>query len=90
MAAEDIAVETQGLTKIYGSGNTEVVAMRDVTFCVRRSGGSTATLRGILLAEGVVALTRRLGGITRPMAWSFRHRKTLYCDSYCADAQHCF
>jgi putative ABC transport system ATP-binding protein len=44
MAAEDIAVETQGLTKIYGSGNTEVVAMRDVTFCVRR--GEVAALLG--------------------------------------------
>ena len=44
MAAKDIAVETQGLTKIYGSGNTEVVAMRDVTFCVRR--GEVAALLG--------------------------------------------
>jgi putative ABC transport system ATP-binding protein len=44
MTAGDIAVETQGLTKIYGSGNTEVVAMRDVTFCVRR--GEVAALLG--------------------------------------------
>jgi putative ABC transport system ATP-binding protein len=44
MSADDTAVETQGLTKIYGSGNTEVVAMRDVTFRVRR--GEVAALLG--------------------------------------------
>ena len=44
MAANDIAVETQGLTKIYGKGNTEVVAMRDVTFRVRR--GEVVALLG--------------------------------------------
>jgi putative ABC transport system ATP-binding protein len=37
MAFNDTAVEAQGLTKIYGSGNTEVIAMRDVTFSVQRS-----------------------------------------------------
>jgi putative ABC transport system ATP-binding protein len=30
-----MAVGTQGLTKTYGSGNTEVVAMLDVIFSVR-------------------------------------------------------
>lgn len=44
MAANDIAVETQGLTKIYGKGNTEVVAMRDVTFSVRH--GEVVALLG--------------------------------------------
>jgi putative ABC transport system ATP-binding protein len=44
MNANDTAVETQGLTKIYGSGNTEVVAMRDVTFCVR--SGEVVSLLG--------------------------------------------
>jgi putative ABC transport system ATP-binding protein len=44
MAANGIAVETQGLTKIYGKGNTEVVAMRDVTLSVRR--GEVVALLG--------------------------------------------
>ena len=44
MAANDIAVKTQGLTKIYGKGNTEVVAMRDVTFSVRH--GEVVALLG--------------------------------------------
>lgn len=40
----DIAVETRGLTKVYGKGNTEVVAMRDVTMRVRR--GQVVALLG--------------------------------------------
>ncbi len=38
------AIETQALTKIYGSGNTEVVAMRDACVCVRR--GEVVALLG--------------------------------------------
>jgi putative ABC transport system ATP-binding protein len=38
------AIETEGLTKVYGSGNTEVVAMRDVSLNVRR--GEVAALLG--------------------------------------------
>lgn len=38
------AIETQNLTKIYGSGNTEVVAMRDATLRVRR--GEVVALLG--------------------------------------------
>jgi putative ABC transport system ATP-binding protein len=44
MAGTDAAVETEDLTRIYGSGNTEVVALRDVTLCVRR--GEVAALLG--------------------------------------------
>ncbi len=33
-AARDLAIETVGLTKVYGSGNTEVVAMRDANMQV--------------------------------------------------------
>lgn len=44
MSGNAIAVRTEGLTKIYGSGNTEVVAMRDVTFSVRR--GEVVALLG--------------------------------------------
>lgn len=35
MSDEPLAIETRRLTKIYGSGNTEVVAMRDATMAVR-------------------------------------------------------
>jgi len=41
---DTLAIETQGLTKVYGSGNTEVVAMRDASMCVRR--GEVAALLG--------------------------------------------
>ncbi|MHB0958602.1 MAG: ABC transporter ATP-binding protein [Pirellulaceae bacterium] len=33
---ERLAIETRGVTKVYGSGNTEVVAMREATIAVRR------------------------------------------------------
>jgi len=32
----ELAIETRNLTKIYGSGNTEVVAMRDASVSVKR------------------------------------------------------
>ncbi len=40
----DFAIETVNLTKIYGSGNTEVVAMRDATVKIRR--GEVVALLG--------------------------------------------
>ena len=39
-----LCIETNGLTKIYGSGNTEVVAMRDATMHVRK--GEVVALLG--------------------------------------------
>ena len=42
--SDALAIETRGLTKVYGSGNTEVVAMRDVTMSVRR--GEVVALLG--------------------------------------------
>jgi putative ABC transport system ATP-binding protein len=33
---DNLAIQTDALTKIYGSGNTEVVAMRDASMSVRR------------------------------------------------------
>jgi putative ABC transport system ATP-binding protein len=42
--ANSFAIETQRLTKVYGSGNTEVIAMRDASMQVRR--GEVAALLG--------------------------------------------
>lgn len=42
--ADDVAVETQQLTRIYGSGNTRVIALRDASITVRR--GEIAALLG--------------------------------------------
>lgn len=39
-----LAIETRNLTKIYGSGNTEVIAMRDASMQVRR--GEVVALLG--------------------------------------------
>jgi len=41
---KSFAIETQNLTKVYGSGNTEVVAMRDASMQVRR--GEVVALLG--------------------------------------------
>ena len=41
---DSLAIETQQITKIYGSGNTEVVAMRDASMQVRR--GEVVALLG--------------------------------------------
>lgn len=41
---DSFAIETQKLTKVYGSGNTEVIAMRDASMQVRR--GEVVALLG--------------------------------------------
>jgi len=42
--ADILAIETQELTKVYGSGNTEVVAMRNASMAIRR--GEVVALLG--------------------------------------------
>lgn len=55
-----LAIETRNLRKVYGSGNTEVVAMRDVTVAVRRGevvallGPSGAGKSTFLTAVGLI------------------------------------
>ncbi len=55
-----LALETSGLTKVYGSGHTEVVAMRDATMRVRRGevvallGPSGAGKSTFLLCVGLI------------------------------------
>jgi putative ABC transport system ATP-binding protein len=44
MSGSTVTIDAQGLTKIYGSGNAEVVAMRDVSFTL--SGGEVVALLG--------------------------------------------
>lgn len=56
------AIETRVLSKIYGSGNTEVVAMRDVSFTIERGrvvallGPSGAGKSTLLTAIGLINL----------------------------------
>ena len=42
---DTLALQADGLTKVYGSGHTEVVAMRDASMRVRR--GEITALLGV-------------------------------------------
>lgn len=65
MTQSPAAVEVQALTKIYGSGNVEVVAMRDVSF--RLSEGEVVALLGPSGA-GKSTLLTVIGLINTPTA----------------------
>ena len=58
--SESLAIETRGLTKVYGSGHTEVVAMRDASVGIRRGqvvallGPSGAGKSTFLTAVGLI------------------------------------
>jgi len=58
----NVAIETQGLTKVYGSGHTEVVAVRDATVqveagqCVALLGPSGGGKSTLLTAIGLINL----------------------------------
>jgi putative ABC transport system ATP-binding protein len=73
----EIAIEAEGLTKIYGSGNTEVVAMRDVTFKVRR--GEVAALLGPS-GSGKSTLLTAVGLINPPNSGKIRIDGSLVMD----------
>lgn len=59
---DDPAIKTEGLTKIYRSGNTEVVALRDVDLSVRR--GEVAALLGPSRSGKTTLIT--VLGLTNP------------------------
>ena len=58
--SDSLAIETRGLTKIYGSGHTEVVAMRDASVGIQRGqvvallGPSGAGKSTFLTAVGLI------------------------------------
>lgn len=72
-----LAIETRLLTKIYGSGETEVVAMRDVSLTVRQ--GEVAALLGPS-GSGKSTLLAAVGLVNPPTSGQVRIDGTLALD----------
>ena len=77
MTDKEIAVQTQELTKIYGKGNTEVIAMRDVSLSVRR--GEVVALLGPS-GSGKSTLLTAVGLINPPTSGKVMINGTLVLD----------
>ena len=77
LSAAGLVVEATGLTKVYGSGNTEVVAVRDATLTVAR--GEIVALLG-LSGAGKSTLLTLLGLILSPNAGRIAIGQTLVFD----------
>ncbi|WP_442508808.1 ABC transporter ATP-binding protein [Novipirellula sp. SH528] len=71
------AIDADGLTKIYGSGNTEVVAMRDATMQVAQ--GEVVALLGPS-GSGKSTFLTAVGLINPPTSGSIRIRNQLVID----------
>lgn len=76
-AAVPLAIETTGLTKVYGHGNTEVVALRDVSMQVRR--GEVVALLGPS-GSGKSTFLAAVGLITPPTSGRVLIRGQLVLD----------
>ncbi|WP_372720600.1 ABC transporter ATP-binding protein [Novipirellula sp.] len=76
-ATPSFAIEADGLTKIYGSGNTEVVAMRDATMKVAQ--GEVVALLGPS-GSGKSTFLTAVGLINPPTSGSIRIRNQLVID----------
>ena len=75
--SDELAIETIGITKIYGSGNTEVVAMRDASVQVRR--GEVIALLGPS-GSGKSTFLTAVGLINPPTSGQVRIGGTLVMD----------
>jgi putative ABC transport system ATP-binding protein len=73
----EFAVQAERLTKIYGSGDTEVVAMRDATLCVRR--GEVAALLGPS-GSGKTTFLAAVGLVSAPTSGRIRIGGALIVD----------
>ncbi len=80
-AGTPYAIEADGLTKIYGSGNTEVVAMRDATMQVAQ--GEVVALLGPS-GSGKSTFLTAVGLINPPTSGSIRIRNQLVIDGEAA------
>ena len=76
-ATSQLAIETRLITKIYGSGNTEVVAMRDASMQVRQ--GEIVALLGPS-GSGKSTLLTAVGLINPPTSGQVIIRGTLVLD----------